>query len=92
MDQGSGIGVGDDRRRGASFRLRLAAMGALIGATLLSGCRGTQPDTARESAPALAVGDAAPEFSLQAADGSEVTLHSVTSGRPALFYFSMGPG
>lgn len=39
-----------------------------------------------------AVGDPAPEFTLQAADGSEITLDDVTTARPALFYFSMGPG
>jgi cytochrome oxidase Cu insertion factor (SCO1/SenC/PrrC family) len=93
MDYGSGSRAGDERRhREAGFRLSLAGLGALIVVAVLSGCRSTQPDATRESAPTLTVGDAAPEFSLQAADGSEVTLQSVTSGRPALFYFSMGPG
>lgn len=73
------------------FWLRLAAVGALIVVAVLSGRLGRQsPESS--SRPPLAAGDAAPEFSLQAADGSDVTLRNVTSGRPALFYFSMGPG
>jgi hypothetical protein len=86
------MSLGRPVRGRAGFWLRLAAVGALIVVAVLSGRFGGGPDPERQSSPALAVGDPAPEFSLQAADGSEVTLQSVTSGRPALFYFSMGPG
>lgn len=93
MDHGTGSGERDGHpQRGAGFWLRLAAVGMLIVVAVLAGRLRTQPGAERESGRHLAVGDAAPEFSLQAADRSEVTLQSVTSGRPALFYFSMGPG
>jgi hypothetical protein len=37
-------------------------------------------------------GEAAPPFELEAVGGSRMTLGDLTTSRPALFYFSMGPG
>jgi hypothetical protein len=41
---------------------------------------------------ALAVGDAAPAFSLPSADGRTVSLSEFRGKQALLLYFSMGPG
>lgn len=76
----------------AGFWLRLLAVAALVVVAVFAGRLQWGQDPAETSKPLPAVGDPAPEFSLQAADGSKVTSQGVTAARPALFYFSMGPG
>jgi cytochrome oxidase Cu insertion factor (SCO1/SenC/PrrC family) len=41
--------------------------------------------------PTLEPGDLAPAFALPTAEGERLALEDL-KGRPALFYFSMGPG
>ncbi len=79
------------RLDGIGVNLRLLAPMALVAVVLGSACGRTPPAPAGSSGPPAA-GDPAPDFRLRAADGSEVTMRDVTAGRPALFYFSMGPG
>jgi cytochrome oxidase Cu insertion factor (SCO1/SenC/PrrC family) len=74
------------------FWLRLLALAALALVAVFAGRLPWQQDPAETSKPLPAVGDPAPDFLLQAADGSEVTSKGITAARPALFYFSMGPG
>lgn len=77
--------------RGSSFSL--VAPVALAVGVFATSCGGPSPQgPGGHVSPPPEVGDAAPEFTLRAADGSEVTLQGLTTGRPALFYFSMGPG
>ncbi len=76
-----------DRRRSALLT------GAVVVTVVGASCGGRSPEPpGAEARRPPAVGDSAPEFMLKAADGSEKTLQDVTAGRPALFYFSMGPG
>lgn len=79
------------RLDGIGVTLRLLAPVALVAVVLGSACGRPPPTPAGSSGPP-ATGDPAPDFTLAAADGSRVTLEEVTAGRPALFYFSMGPG
>ncbi len=76
-------------------RVRLLAAVALA-ALVAASCGGSSSRPATTSSgrvtPPLEVGETAPEFALTAADGRRVALGDVTAGRPALFYFSMGPG
>ena len=44
------------------------------------------------SEPALEVGDSAPDFSLQAADGDTVSLSDYRGEQPVLLYFHMALG
>jgi hypothetical protein len=50
-------------------------------------CGGTSED-----GPSLAEGDRAPAFTLPSAAGENFTLSDVVGAKPALLYFSMGPG
>lgn len=86
--EGRGVGAG---ARMTPFAGLVA--GALVAAIFGAACGApAQQGGETTSGPRPNVGDSAPDFALQAADGSEVTLQDVTAGRPALFYFSMGPG
>lgn len=49
-------------------------------------------DAATQEASALQVGDPAPDFDLPAADGGHVRLSDFRGEKPALLFFSMGPG
>jgi cytochrome oxidase Cu insertion factor (SCO1/SenC/PrrC family) len=63
-----------------------------LGLSLVSAAcsQGRAPsDSSRRGA--AAVGEAAPAFSLQAAEGGRVALADF-AGKPVLLYFSMGPG
>lgn len=52
----------------------------------------SQPETpTRPGQGPIAVGEAAPTFSLKSARGGTVSL-SDYAGKPVLLYFSMGPG
>jgi AhpC/TSA family len=42
--------------------------------------------------PLLSEGDRAPDFTLPSASGDQVALADLTDHKPALLYFSMGPG
>jgi len=42
--------------------------------------------------PSLSEGDRAPAFILPAAAGEDVALSDFAGAKPALLYFSMGPG
>lgn len=74
------------------FWVRMLSLAALAAAAVFASRLQWGPDPAETSKPLPALGDPAPAFTLRAADGSEVTPRGVTSSRPALFYFSMGPG
>ena len=50
-------------------------------------CGGTNEDD-----PLLAEGDRAPAFILPSAAGEDVALSDFVGAKPALLYFSMGPG
>jgi hypothetical protein len=60
----------------------------LAGAFLLAAsCGGGSED-----GPSLAEGDRAPSFTLPSAAGGDVALSEFVGRKPALLYFSMGPG
>ena len=60
----------------------------VLSLTLLGvACEGTSED-----GPALAEGDRAPAFTLPSAAGEDVSLSDFVGAKPALLYFSMGPG
>jgi hypothetical protein len=40
----------------------------------------------------LSEGDRAPDFTLPSAEGEQVELADLTTHKPVLLYFSMGPG
>jgi cytochrome oxidase Cu insertion factor (SCO1/SenC/PrrC family) len=61
------------------------ALSALV--LLAASCDGNGTD-----APALAEGDPAPTFTLPSASGGKVKLSDFAGEKPALLYFSMGPG
>jgi cytochrome oxidase Cu insertion factor (SCO1/SenC/PrrC family) len=65
----------------------LALMLALIGLALTA-CGSDKKESAKEG---LAVGDAAPAFSLPASDGSTVALADY-KGQPVLLFFHMADG
>ena len=44
------------------------------------------------NAPSLAEGEKAPSFTLPSAAGEDVALSDFSGEKPALLYFSMGPG
>ena len=56
-------------------------------ATACSGGTSLQGDEAF-----LSEGDRAPDFTLPSASGGQVALADLTEHKPALLYFSMGPG
>jgi cytochrome oxidase Cu insertion factor (SCO1/SenC/PrrC family) len=62
----------------------LLAFGAL-----LTACGA--PEQRSSSTPTPERGDPAPDFSLSTASGDRLSLADLR-GKPALFYFSMGPG
>lgn len=49
-------------------------------------------DRTSEDGPSLSEGDRAPAFTLPAAAGENVALSDFAGAKPALLYFSMGPG
>jgi hypothetical protein len=53
---------------------------------------GAACDGTSEDGPALSEGDRAPAFTLPAAAGENVALSDFAGAKPALLYFSMGPG
>jgi cytochrome oxidase Cu insertion factor (SCO1/SenC/PrrC family) len=67
----------------------LLRIGVLV-VVVLAGCEESQPTGDAEGGP-VEVGSTAPDFSLPAANGGEVSL-SDYRGSPVLLYFSMGPG
>lgn len=46
----------------------------------------------KEDGPVLDEGDRAPTFTLPSASGDNVALSDFAGAKPALLYFSMGPG
>jgi len=76
-------------------RIGLPLLGGLIiiAATAIIWRQGGGDDVPRENRGqvSLAAGDAAPEFSLAAAGGEDVSLADF-SGKTVLLYFSMGYG
>jgi cytochrome oxidase Cu insertion factor (SCO1/SenC/PrrC family) len=65
---------------------------AAIGfAILAAACTRDATTPTRKQEGAIAVGDAAPAFTLESASGGPVSL-SDYAGKPVLLYFSMGPG
>lgn len=64
----------------------LLALGLSLLATLLAAACGGK------TGPSLEVGDAAPEFTLTASDGSTVSLTDYIGKKAVLLYFSMGYG
>jgi cytochrome oxidase Cu insertion factor (SCO1/SenC/PrrC family) len=60
-------------------------------AILAAACTRDAATPSRQQEGPIAVGDAAPAFTLESASGGPVSL-SDYAGRPVLLYFSMGPG
>lgn len=78
------------------MRIRTTLAGVLILAAVLASCAGKPEPVSRSARTApegasAEVGSLAPGFSLESADGTEVSLAEFR-GRPVLLYFSMGPG
>ena len=72
------------------MRSRALLLAALMLAVVLVGCERGSPDSDGGGGP-ITVGEAAPNFSLPAAGGGEVSLADYR-GSSVLLYFSMGPG
>lgn len=72
------------------MRSRALPLAVLMLAVVLVGCEQASPAGDGAGGP-IRVGDAAPSFSLPAAEGGEVSLADYR-GSPVLLYFSMGPG
>ena len=72
--------------------MKARTKGAAIIALLVGAAcsRTTSPPGDARTVP-IGVGDRAPAFSLQSANGGTVSL-SDYAGKPVLLYFSMGPG
>ena len=67
-------------------------MATTIGfAILAAACTRDAATPSRRQEGPIAVGDAAPAFTLESASGGPVSL-SDYAGKPVLLYFSMGPG
>jgi cytochrome oxidase Cu insertion factor (SCO1/SenC/PrrC family) len=60
-------------------------------AILAAACTRDAAIPSRQQEGPIAVGDAAPAFTLESASGGPVSL-SDYAGKPVLLYFSMGPG
>ena len=69
----------------------LLIVGVLALATAACSSGGTG-GAATQEASALQVGDPAPDFDLPTADGGHVRLSDFRGEKPALLFFSMGPG
>ena len=67
----------------APFRVLLALSILFLGVS----CGGRNED-----GPSLREGDRAPAFTLPSAAGGNVALSDFAGSKPALLYFSMGPG
>jgi cytochrome oxidase Cu insertion factor (SCO1/SenC/PrrC family) len=73
------------------MRSRIWIVATIGFATLAAACtRGVATPGPEQEGP-IAVGDAAPGFTLESASGGPVSL-SHYAGKPVLLYFSMGPG
>jgi cytochrome oxidase Cu insertion factor (SCO1/SenC/PrrC family) len=72
------------------MRSRALVLATLMLAVILVGCEQESPDGDAGGGP-IKVGEAAPDFSLPAAGGIEVSLADYR-GSAVLLYFSMGPG
>lgn len=72
------------------MRSRALPLAVLMLAMVLVGCERGRPAGDGAGGP-IKVGDAAPNFSLPAADGGKVSLADYR-GSSVLLYFSMGPG
>lgn len=72
------------------MRARSFLWAVLMGAVVLAGCERGVPESDGGGGP-IEVGATAPDFSLSAASGGEVSL-SDYRGSSVLLYFSMGPG
>ena len=53
---------------------------------------GVACDGTSEDGPSLSEGDRAPAFTLPSGAGENVALSDFAGAKPALLYFSMGPG
>jgi hypothetical protein len=71
------------------MRLRSLLWTGMMVVVFLSGCE--QDDPAGDGGGPIRVGATAPDFTLPAASGGEVSL-SDYRGSPVPLYFSMGPG
>lgn len=72
------------------MRSRSLRLAAFVLSLVAMGCEQGSPVGDRSRGP-IRVGEAAPNFSLPAADGGEVSLAD-HRGSSVLLYFSMGPG
>ncbi len=72
------------------MRSRALLLAVLMLAVVLVGCEQGGSADDGDAGP-IEVGEAAPNFSLPAAGGGEVSLADYR-GSPVLLYFSMGPG
>jgi hypothetical protein len=66
---------------------RLVAL-VIVTAIVTAGCQGSDP----VERPGLSEGEPAPRFTLPSAGGGQVSLDDFVGRKPALLYFSMGPG
>jgi hypothetical protein len=95
-----------DRRSARNKTMSLRSLGVigLVLASVMVACSGEgqppsegQPPASGGPQPSVAgdmprIGANAPMFSLPAASGGTVSLSAVLGKKPALLYFSMGPG
>ena len=72
------------------MRLRAALLVAASISLLYAACDSAADRGADGSF--LSEGDRAPDFTLPSAGGEQVSLADLTDDKPALLYFSMGPG
>jgi hypothetical protein len=96
----------EERRTARSKALTLRSLGVigLVLASVMVACTGSglppsagQPATSGAQQPSVSgdmprVGVKAPMFSLPNALGGTISLSAVVGKKPALLYFSMGPG
>ena len=72
------------------MRPRMLVAAAIAFAIIGAACTQQEMPSSSQQNP-IAVGDNAPAFSLKSASGGTVSLSDYV-GKPALLYFSMGPG
>ena len=70
----------------------LLFVGTLLAALLLAACSSSEKASPLEKVGLLAVGDAAPPFTLPGADGRRVSLADYAGQKPVLVFFHMAFG
>jgi hypothetical protein len=73
------------------MRSRIPLGTAIALAIVATACTRQEPPPRTQQGP-IEVGQLAPAFSLESANGGTVSLSDFAGMRPVLLYFSMGPG